>query len=101
MGRDAADRARQSVCAITAAFSAAEKYARAALRALEGWMALATRGRLDARRGEAAVAAFGGPRPRGSLARGGARYRSPVSLGRGAREESRGLAVPYEGLQVK
>lgn len=71
MGRDAADRARQSVCAITAAFSAAEKYARAALRALEGWMALATRGRLDARRGEAAVAAFGGPRPRGSLARGG------------------------------
>lgn len=70
-GRDAADRARQSVCAITAAFSAAEKYARAALRALEGWMALATRGRLDARRGEAAVAAFGGPRPRGSLAHGG------------------------------
>lgn len=52
MGRDAADRARQSVCAITAAFSAAEKYARAALRALEGWMALATRGRLDARRGK-------------------------------------------------
>lgn len=106
VGGDAVDRARQSVCVVTAAFGTAEKCAGTALRALGGGGPWPREGGGTHGGGEGAVAASGGPRPRGESGRWGGAVPVPGEPREGSqagkqRPGRAGPSRPCWGLQVK